>query len=143
MYEDLPSLPDAPRLFEGSDAERFLALSLEALIQDVSLSGDREAAVAVADYLLGDGDPPDEAAFVERTDAGVRLSDPPFLHAEVEVRSDPPGLRVAFDSDLELLVDPPVVVEYDGPIHEAVAALEQTIAEIYRTRGRHLEGLGQ
>lgn len=138
-----PSFPAAGGLFEGNREERFLAVALETLVQDVSPVGDAEAARALGEYSLGEAPPPAEAPeYVDLEDGALTLTNPPFLLAELELVTDDDGyaLHCAFDSELELLIDPPVEVTLVGPsFDELLASFEQMVAEIYRTRGRRLE----
>jgi hypothetical protein len=78
--------------------------------------------------------------YVDLEDGRVSLSNPPFLLADLELVDSDGGyeLDVAFDSELKLLIDPPVEVTIEGSFDEVVETLEQMIAEIYRTRGRQL-----
>ena len=137
------SFPAEGRLFEGTREERFLAVALETLVQDVSPVGDADAARALGDYSLGEGEPPPDAPeYVAFEDGEVSLTNPPFLLADVELESEDDGyaLRCAFDSELKLLIDPPVEVTLEAPsFDELLASFEQMVAEIYRTRGRRLE----
>ena len=148
MTDPLKTLPGSPRVFDGTRAERYVALSLETVIQDVSLSGDRETAMALGGYVVGEEPPPAGVpAFVELDDDKITISNPPFLLADVTLAAEdgPHGdaytLTAAFDSYLHLLIEPPVRVTYRGDLVTVVAEFEQTIAEVYRTRGRHLEKL--
>lgn len=141
MTDPLDRLPESPAVFDGTPVERYVALSLEALVHDVSLSGDRDTAMALGGYAEGEEPPPaDVPAFVEVEDGRITVSNPPFLLAEVTLAEDEEFvLDAAFDSDLDLLIDPPVRVTYRGDLPTVVSDLEQTIASVYRTRGRHLE----
>ena len=141
MRDPLARLPETPSIFDGTPVERYVALSLEALVHDVSLSGDRDTAMALGGYIEGEEQPPAGVpAFVEVHDGRITLSNPPFLLAEITLdENDEYVLAAAFDSDLDLLVDPPVEVTYRGDLATVVSGIEQTIATIYRTRGRHLE----
>jgi hypothetical protein len=142
---DVPaSFPDEGRLFEGSREERFLAAALETLVQDVSPVGDRDVAGRLGGFSLGEEAPPEEPPeYVDLDDGRLSLSNPPFLLADIELRelreNDESVLEIEFDSELKLLIDPPVEVTLEGPFDELVEAFEQMVAEIYRTRGRRLE----
>lgn len=140
------SPPDGQRVFEGDDDERLLALALETAVQDMSPVGDDEMAKRLAGYTLGEEPPPAEAPeYVELEDGQLELSNPPFLLATIEVRSDGQEyvLEVGFDSELKLLIDPPVEVTITGAFEEVIETLEQTLAEIYRTKGRRLEQIDE
>lgn len=142
MTDETSTLPRSPRVFDGSDPERLVAVSLETVIHDVSPTGDRKTAMQLGGYVLGEERPPDDVPeFVELSDGHIELSNPPFLLAEIDVDEGAGRitLEVALESELHLLIDPPVEVRLSGPPDEVVEQLEQTIAEIYRTRGRHLE----
>ena len=144
MTDRLARLPAAQAVFEGSADRRFIALSIETLIHDVSLAGDRETAMALGAYMEGEGPPPDGVPdFVTLGDDGrIALSNPPFLEGELTViEADGYTIEAAFDSDLHLLIEPPIEVTYRGSLDTVVSELEQTIATVYRTRGRHLEKL--
>lgn len=136
-----PSFPDDGQVFEGSREERFLALAVETLVHDMSPVGDGEVAKGLGAYTLGEGPPPDGVPeYVELGDGHLSLSNPPFLMAEIDVRANGGyALDIGFDSDLKLLIDPPVEVTIEGDFGEVIGTLEQMIAEIYRTKGRRLE----
>lgn len=143
MTDPVADLPASGEVFDGPIDRRYVALTLEMLIQDVSLTGDRETAMALGGYLEGAEPPPDGVPeYVDIEGDRITVTNPPFLRATVTLSAEN-GVRLeaAFDSDLNLLIEPPVTVTYRGPLPEAVADLEQTIAAIYRTRGRHLEKL--
>jgi len=135
------SFPDDGALFEGDRDERYLGVALETLVQDVSPTGDQETAKRLGGYMLGDESPPADAPeYVELTDGSVQLSNPPFLEARVDIAErEEYALSIEFDSELDLLIDPPVTVELAGRFEELVETLEQMLAEIYRTKGRRLE----
>ena len=142
MTDVPPSFPEEGTLFEGSRERRFLAVALETLVQDVSPVGDADVAGRLGGYSLGEEPPPGEAPeYVELDDGVVSLSNPPFLLADFDLRrvDGEYVLDVAFDSELKLLIDPPVEVTLRGSLEEVVETLEQMVAEIYRTRGRRLE----
>lgn len=150
---DVPqSFPADGRLFEGSRRERFLAVAVETLVQDVSPAGDRDVARDLGDYSLGDGAPPDGTPeYVELSDGSLTLTNPPFLLADVELNEkdgrrtdDEYVLHCEFDSELKLLIDPPVSVTLEAErFDDLLETFEQMIAEIYRTRGRRLEMLDE
>lgn len=137
------SFPAEGRVFEGRPERRFLALSIETLVHDVSPVGDGEVAKQLGAYTFGDGPPPAAVpAYVELEDDHLTVSNPPFLAAEIDVvEDDGHTLELAFDSELNLLIDPPVRVSFEGSLGEVVQAVEQLVAEIYRTKGRRLEML--
>jgi hypothetical protein len=142
----LDALPERPRVFDGPRDRRFLALAVETLVQDVSLDGDGEVARQLGGYALGEEEPPSEAPeYVSLDGDRVELSNPPFVLATVDVEGgDPAGegeyrLEAAFDSELNLLIDPPVEVTLEGNFDEVLEALEDTLAQVYRTKGRYLE----
>lgn len=142
MSDRISTLPDSPRVFEGTETERLVAVSLETVVQDVSLDGDPDAAMQLGGYVLGEDPPPDDApAFVSLSEGRVDLSNPPYLLGEIDVTEDDGELTldVALDSELDLLLDPPVEVTLSGTTDDAVEQLEQLVAKIYRTRGRYLE----
>ncbi|MDQ2052170.1 hypothetical protein RBH26_16955 [Natronolimnohabitans sp. A-GB9] len=141
MTNAFDALPNDNRVFDGEREERFLAVTLETVVQDMSPVGDEDLARQLGDYTLGEAPPPEDAPeYVELRDEHLTLSNPPFLMAELTpVESDEYTLRIEFKSDLQLLIDPPVCVTLDGSFLEVVTALEQLIAEIYRTKGRRLE----
>lgn len=143
MTDVPPSFPVEGRLFEGDREVRFFAVALETLVQDVSPVGDGDVAGALGEYSLGEGAPPaDTPEYVTLEDGIVTLENPPFLLAEFELAVADDGFEIgcAFDSELKLLIDPPVEVTIEGESFEdALAAFEQMVAEIYRTRGRRLE----
>lgn len=144
MTDRLARLPTAQAVFEGPADNRFIALSLEILIHDVSLVGDRETAMALGAYMEGEAPPPDGVPdyVTLEEDGRLTIANPPFLEAELAV-SENEGytIEAAFDSDLHLLIEPPIEVTYRGSLETVVSELEQTIATVYRTRGRHLEKL--
>lgn len=141
MTDALDSFPNDNRVFDGDRAERFLAVTLETAVQDLSPVGDEDLARRLGEYTLGEAPPPEDVPeYVDLQDGHLTLSNPPFLMAELTlVEDDEYTLRIEFESDLQLLIDPPVCVTLDGPLLEVVGALEQMIAEIYRTKGRRLE----
>jgi hypothetical protein len=143
MSDVPPSFPEEGALFEGDREERFLAVALETLVQDVSPVGDADVARSLGGYSLGDEPPPDEAPeYVSLEDGRITLTNPPFLLAEVEYEAHGHALRCEFDSELKLLIEPPVEVTLEAAsFDELLEAFEQMIAEIYRTRGRRLEML--
>lgn len=143
MTDSGEGLPPSPELVEGTRTQRYVALTLETLVHDVSLAGDRDTAMALGGYLEGEEPPPDRVPeFVDIEGDRITVTNPPFLRAEIGlVENDHYTLEAAFDSDLHLLIEPPVSVTYHGTLEDVVGDLEQTIAEIYRTRGRHLEKL--
>ncbi len=136
-------LPPTPELIAGTRIHRYVALTLETLIHDVSLAGDRDTAMALGGYLGGEEPPPDGVPeFVDIEGDRITVTNPPFLRADITLTEhDHYTLEAAFDSDLHLLIEPPVTVTYRGTLGDVLGDLEQTIAEIYRTRGRHLEKL--
>jgi hypothetical protein len=146
----LDTLPERPRVFDGPRDRRFLALAVETLVQDMSLDGDGEVARRLGGYALGEETPaPAAPEFVTLEGDRVELSNPPFVLGTVEVQGgDPDGdgdgngeyrLEAAFDSELNLLIDPPVEVTFQGSFDEVLEALEDTLAQVYRTKGRYLE----
>jgi hypothetical protein len=142
----LDALPEDPRLFDGPRDRRFLALAVETLVQDMSLDGDEAVARRLGGYALGEDDPPEEPEFVALDGDRIELSNPPFVLGTVEVEGDrgEPGegsyrLEAGLDSELNLLIDPPVEVTFEGTFDEVLEALEDTLARVYRTRGRYLE----
>lgn len=141
MPEIPPSFPEEGRLFQGPRDERFLAVAIETLVQDVSPVGDADTARRLGAYSLGEGSPPSDAPeYVTLEEGRLRLSNPPFLEAQIEIeRNDGYTLNSAFDSDLKLLVDPPVRISIHDQFRPALETIEQMLAEIYRTRGRRLE----
>lgn len=146
MTDVPPSFPEEGRLFEGDRRERFLAVALETLVQDVSPVGDPDLARSLGGYSLGDEQPPAAAPeYVTLEDGRVSLTNPPFLLAEFELERDGEyALDCEFDSELRLLIDPPVEVTLEAAsFDELLEAFEQMIAEIYRTRGRRLEMLDE
>lgn len=136
-----PSFPAAGGIFDGRREERFLAVAIETLVQDMSPAGDGDRADRLAAYSLGEASPPSSVPeYVELADGRLVLSNPPFLHGEIEISGNGEYvLAVALDSDLQLLIDPPVRVSVEAPFQEALETVEQMLAEIYRTRGRRLE----
>ncbi|MEF8887631.1 MAG: hypothetical protein V5A30_07460 [Haloarculaceae archaeon] len=142
----LDALPERPRVFDGPRDRRFLALAVETLVQDMSLDGDGDVARRLGGYALGEEDPPAEAPeFVTLEGDRVELSNPPFVLGTVDVEGGHPAdegeyrLEAAFDSELNLLIDPPVEVTFEGSFDEVLEALEDTLAQVYRTKGRYLE----
>jgi hypothetical protein len=143
MTDVPPSFPERETVFDGSRAERFLAVALETAVHDVSPTGNRETAKQLGGYALGEESPPEGVPeYVDLDDGRLTMSNPPFLRAVVEITGTAEyELAIQFDSDLDLLIDPPVTVTLEGPIGELVETLEQMVAEIYRTKGRRLEML--
>jgi len=139
----LDALPDRPRVFDGARDRRFLALAIETLVQDMSLDGDADTARRLGGYALGEEAPPDETPeYVSLEADRVELSNPPFVLGTVEVhggREEGYRLDAGFDSELNLLIDPPVEVVLEGDFETVLEALEHTLAQVYRTRGRYLE----
>lgn len=135
------SIPEDGQVFTGDRDLRFLALAIETLVQDMSPVGDRENAKQLAAYTLGDSPPPSGVPeYVVLEGRRLTLTNPPFLMAEIEADcGEFFSIEVAFDSDLNLLIDPPVRVTLEGRLSEVVETVEQMLAEIYRTRGRRLE----
>lgn len=129
------------QVFDTTREKRFLALVIETLVHDMSPVGDEEVAEQITDYLFGDGPPPEEIPeYVEVKRGNLLLSNPPFLMAEMNIsRTDEYLLEVSFDSNLQLLIKPPVWVTVRGPFGKVVETIEQILAEIYRTKGRRLE----
>ena len=146
MTDVPPSFPEEGPLFDGPRRERFLAVALETLVQDVSPVGDRDVARDLGAYSLGDGEPPEEAPeYVALDDGRLTLTNLPFLLADVELEADGAyRLHCEFDSELQLLIEPPVEVTLEADtFDELLESFEQMIAEIYRTRGRRLEMLDE
>lgn len=137
------AFPAEGRVFSGDRELRFLALSLEMVVHDMSPVGDRDVAGQLWDYATGEGPPPDDSpTFVTLRHGRLDLENPPFLLAEIRVdRNDEYALEFAFDSELELLIDPPVEGTIEGSLETVVETAEQMLAEIYRTKGRRLEML--
>lgn len=142
----LDALPDRPRVFDGPRDRRFLALAVETLVQDMSLDGDAHIANQLGGYALGEEDPPAEAPeYVTLAGDRVELTNPPFVLGTVEVEGgDPAGeseyrIEAGFGSELNLLIDPPVEVVFEGSFETVLEGLEDTLAQVYRTRGRYLE----
>jgi hypothetical protein len=142
----LDALPDWPRVFDGPRDRRFLALAVETLVHDVSLDGDADVARQLGGYALGEEGPPAEAPeYVSLDRDRLELSNPPFVLGTIDVEGgDPAGegeyrLEAGFDSELNLLIDPPVEVAFEGEFEAVLEALEDTLAQVYRTRGRYLE----
>jgi hypothetical protein len=142
----LDALPERPRVFDGPRDRRFLALAVETLVHDMSLDGDSEVARQLGGYALGEEDPPAAAPeYVALEGNRVELSNPPFVLGTVDVEDGSPEkdgkyrLEAAFDSELNLLIDPPVEVTFEGSFDEVLEALEDTLAQVYRTKGRYLE----
>lgn len=133
-------------MFDGPRDRRFLALAVETLVHDMSLDGDSEVARQLGGYALGEEDPPPAAPeYVALEGNRVELSNPPFVLGTVDVEDGSPEkdgkyrLEAAFDSELNLLIDPPVEVTFEGSFDEVLEALEDTLAQVYRTKGRYLE----
>ncbi|QLD87545.1 hypothetical protein HWV07_00240 [Natronomonas salina] len=145
MTDVPPSFPEEGQVFDGPRTERFLAVALETLVQDVSPVGDQDVARDLGAYSLGDSDPPEAAPeYVELEDGLLTLTNPPFLLAEIELDEDGYALHCEFDSELKLLIEPPVEVALEAEsFDELLESFEQMIAEIYRTRGRRLEMLDE
>lgn len=146
MTDVPPSFPDDERLFEGDRNRRFLAVALETVVQDVSPVGDTDLARRLGGYSLGDAAAPEAVPeYVSLEDGRIELRNPPFLLADIEFDSeDGYALECAFDSELQLLIEPPVAVTLRAEtFEELLEAFEQMIAEIYRTRGRRLEMLDE
>ena len=146
MTDVPPSFPEEGALFEGRREDRFLAVALETLVQDVSPVGDADAARRLGGYSLGDEDPPEDAPeYVSMDGDRIILENPPFLLGEIDLEYDGTyALHCAFDSELKLLIEPPVEVTLEADsLDDLVATFEQMIAEIYRTRGRRLEMLDE
>jgi hypothetical protein len=141
MVDAPVSLPDERTVFEGTTEERYLALVLETVVHDMSPAGDEDIAKQLGGYTIGEEPPPEAVpAYVELDGGTVTLSNPPFLMAEIDVSENGAyTLEISFDSDLQLLIDPPVSVTIQGSFEEVVGTLEQMCAEIYRTKGRRLE----
>jgi len=142
----LDALPERPRVFDGPRDRRFLALAVETLVQDMSLDGDAEVARQLGGYALGEEEPPGAVPeYVALDGDRVELSNPPFVLGTIDVEGgDPDGdgeyrLEAGFDSELNLLIDPPVEVVFEGSFEAVLEALEDTLAQVYRTRGRYLE----
>lgn len=129
------------QIFDATREKRFLALVIETLVHDMSPVGDEEVAEQITDYLFGDGPPPEEIPeYVEVKRGNLLLSNPPFLKGELRLsKTNGYLLEVGLDSDLQLLIEPPVWITVRGPFGEVVETLEQIFAEIYRTKGRRLE----
>ena len=146
MTDVPPSFPEEGRVFDGPRRDRFLAVALETLVQDVSPVGDQDVARDLGAYSLGDSDPPEEAPeYIELEDGKLALTNPPFLLAEIELEADIGyALHCEFDSELKLLIEPPVAVTLEADsFDELLGSFEQMVAEIYRTRGRRLEMLDE
>ena len=142
----LDALPERPQVFDGPRDRRFLALAVETLVQDMSLDGDADVARQLGGYALGEEEPPAEAPEHVALDGDrVELSNPPFVLGTVEVHGGcgeggtEYRLEAGFDSELNLLIDPPVEVAFEGTFEEVLEALEDTLAQVYRTKGRYLE----
>ncbi len=139
----LDALPDRPRVFDGARDRRFLALAVETLVQDMSLDGDTDIARRLSGYTLGEEQPPEKAPeYVTLAADRVELANPPFVLGTIEVHGNRGGgyrLEAGFDSELNLLIDPPVRVVLEGSFETVLEALENTLAQVYRTRGRYLE----
>lgn len=135
------SVPAEGQVYSGTDRERYLALVLETLVHDVSPTGDEDVANQLGGYTLGEEPPPDSVPqFVTLEEDGLALSNPPFLMGTIErTEGGKFGLRLSLDSDLTLLIDPPVEITLAGPFLEVMRAVEQLLAEIYSTKGRRLE----
>lgn len=141
MTEIPDAFPSNGRVFESTRERRFLGLAIETLVHDVSPVGDGEVAERITDYLFGEGQPPEDIpAYVEMEDGLLRLSNPPFLTGGIALsKDDEYVLRAGLDSDLQLLIDPPVWITVRGPLDGVVETFEQILVEIYRTKGRRLE----
>jgi hypothetical protein len=134
-------------VFDGPTDRRFLALAVETLVHDMSLDGDDDAARRLGGYTLGEEEPPEGVPeYVTLDGDRLDLSNPPYVVGTIEIadldeREGEPTYRVTagFDSELNLLIDPPVEVTFEGTIEEVVEGLEGTLAQVYRTRGRYLE----
>lgn len=138
----IPSaFPTTGQVFDANRETRFLALAIETVVHDMSPVGDEEVAEQITDYLFGESSPPEEIPeYVEIKRGNLLLSNPPFLIAETRIsKTDEYLLETGFDSDLQLLIDPPVWVTVRGPFGKVVETFEQILAEIYRTKGRRLE----
>ena len=142
----LDALPDRPRVFDGRRDRRFLALAVETLVQDMSLDGDADIAKQLGGYALGEEEAPDEAPeYVTLDGDRIELSNPPFVLGTLNVEGGTPArdgeyrIKAAFASELNLLIDPPVKVVFEGGFEPVLEALEDTLAQVYRTRGRYLE----
>jgi hypothetical protein len=144
---DVPaSFPDEGELFQGSRPVRFVAVALETLVQDASPVGDGDVARQLGGYVLGTEAPPDDAPeYVALEDGTVTLTNPPFLFGAFELETDDGyALHCEFDSELKLLIEPPVTVTLEADsLVDLVETTEQMLAEIYRTRGRRLEMLDE
>jgi hypothetical protein len=156
--DPLDGLPEGD-VFEGAADSRFVALALEALVQDMSPVGDGETARQLGGYTLGEEPPPESAPdYVSLEGDRLRLANEPFLVGEIRIErpGDPDGgegseggsagegdgeyrLRARLDSELNLLIDPPVAVTFSGSLSAAVESMEGTLAQVYRTKGRYLE----
>jgi hypothetical protein len=103
--------------------------------------GDEKVAEQITDYLFGESSSPEEVPeYVKIKRETLLLSNPPFLMAEIRIsETDEYRLEAGFDSDLQLLINPPVWVTVQGPFGRIVETFEQILAEIYRTKGRRLE----
>jgi len=149
VTDPLETLPDRPRVFDGPADRRFVALALETLVQDMSPPGDGTVAAQLGRYTLGRADPPAAAPeYVSLDGDRVRLDNPPFIVGEFRVAGpeadaagDREGYRVeaALSSELNLLIDPPVEMRFEGSLSAAVESVEGTLAHVYRTKGRYLE----
>ncbi len=133
--------PEARHLFDGSPQVVRVALAIETTIHDVSPTGDEELALALGRVRVDGAPPPSEVpTFVSVTDRTITTDNPPYLRGEWTVD---PGetLQVTgqLDSELELLIDPPVTVSFSGAPSSVIETIERTLADIYRTRGRYLE----
>ncbi len=142
----LDALPDRPRVFDGPRDRRFLALAVETLVQDMSLDGDAVVARQLGGYALGEEEAPDEAPeYVTLDGDRIELSNPPFVLGTVDVEGGNPAregayrIEASFRSELTLLIDPPVEVVFEGGFEAVLESLEDTLAQVYRTKGRYLE----
>ena len=134
-------VPAESRVYSGTDRERYLALVLETLVHDVSPAGDENVADQLGGYTLGEQPPPDSVPqFVTLEDGYLTVSNPPFLMGTIEIiEANEFGLRLLLDSNLTLLIDPPVEITLDSSFPAVTRAAEQLFAEIYSTKGRRLE----
>ncbi len=142
MTQQVPAASTAASLFDGPPAPSFVGLVIETTVQDVSPAGDTDRALALGRVRLEDASPPSGVPeFVSVTETTVTLVDQPYLTGELSVSTTDTALNVeaALDSGRDLLIDPPVEVTLSGPAEAVAETLEQTIATIYRTRGRYLE----
>jgi hypothetical protein len=135
------SFPDDETVFEGTVEGRYLALVLETLVHDMSPTGDEHIAKQLGGYTVGTEPAPENVPeYVELNGDHLKLSNPPFLMADIDMsEGESYRLEIEFDSDLQLLLNPPVSVAIEGRFDEVIEILEQMCAEIYRTKGRRLE----